>query len=109
MSTYKGIKGESIVGRTSNFTSPSTEGQIFYNTTDNVFRTLVSAKSWSAGGTLTTARYGNAGGGTTSAAVIFGGYDTSYQSNLTEEYKEPNDINMKIKPNNLFFIDFIEY
>ena len=80
MSTYKSIKGESIVGRTSNFTSPSTEGQIFYNTSDDVFRTLISAKSWSAGGTLTTARYGNAGGGTTSAAVIFGGYDTSNQS-----------------------------
>ena len=86
MSTYKSIKGESIVGRTSNFTSPSTEGQVFYNTTDNVFRTLISAKSWSSGGRMTTARYGPGGGGTTTAGLVFGGYDGSNQSNLTEEY-----------------------
>ena len=48
MSTYKGIKGESIIGRSSDFTSPSTEGQIFYNTTGNIFKTLISTAAWSS-------------------------------------------------------------
>ena len=61
-------------------------GEIFFNSTDGVFKSLIFAKSWSAGGKMTTARYGPGGGGTTTAGLVFGGYTGTAQSNLTEEY-----------------------
>ena len=78
MSTYKSIKGESIVGRTSDFTSPSTEGQVFYNTTDNAFKTLISAAAWSSAAPVNTANgfMGYASESTQTTGLLFGGYDT---------------------------------
>ena len=87
MSTYKGIKGESIVGVASNFTSPSTEGQVFYNTTDNVFKSLVATKAWHSGANLGSSRYGLAACGIQTAQVVAGGSDLPFGT-LTdaEEY-----------------------
>ena len=87
MSTYKSIKGESIVGVASNFTSPSTEGQVFYNTTDNVFKSLVATKAWHSGANLGSSRYGLAACGIQTAQVVAGGSDLPF-GNLTdaEEY-----------------------
>ena len=91
MSTYKSIKGESIVGRTSDFTSPSTEGQVFYNTTDNAFKTLISTAAWSSTSPVNTKNgfMGYASEATQTTGLLFGGYDVSgppYQVNITESY-----------------------
>ena len=87
MSTYKSIKGESIVGRTSNFTSPSTEGQVFYNTTDNVFKTLLATAAWNSGGNLSSARGFVAHTGTQTASLLAGGLSPApTYFTATEEY-----------------------
>ena len=85
MSTYKSIKGESIVGVASNFTSPSTEGQIFYNTTDNVFKSLVGAEAWHSGASLSRIVAAGMAFGTQTASGYAGGYDTAVRT-YTEEY-----------------------
>ena len=38
----------------------STEGQVWYNSTEGVLKSLVQIKAWSAGGNLPSARLGNA-------------------------------------------------
>ena len=91
MSTYKGIKGESIIGRSSDFTSPSTEGQVFYNTTGNIFKTLISTAAWSSTSPVNTKNgfRGYASEATQTTGLLFGGYDVSgppYQVNITESY-----------------------
>ena len=86
MSTYKSIKGESIVGRTSDFTSPSTEGQVFYNTTDNAFKTLISTEAFSSGANLSTPRQSMSGTGPQTANFVAGGIDPSARRAETEEY-----------------------
>ena len=70
-------------------TSPSEyEGQIWYNETTGNFRSVVAGGAWSSSASLTTYRYGGAGGGTQSAAFYGGGYKTPAPNpvDVTEEY-----------------------
>ena len=63
------------------------EGEIFFNSTDNVFKSLVNIEAWSSGGNLITGRQGVGGAGTQDAALAISGrtYPSPYVTN-TEHY-----------------------
>jgi len=75
MTTYKEIKGKTVLNVSSDLDNAEGEGQIWFNTSGNDFKTIVGLGSWSTGGNLNTARRtpGGAGNGTQTAASIFGG------------------------------------
>jgi len=73
MATYKGIQGFAIQNVTPD---PTTVGQVWYNSTDQVFKYytgVATPASWATGGDLNTSRYGIAGTGTVPAGLAFGG------------------------------------
>ena len=75
MTDYKEIKGKTILNVSSDLDNAEGEGQIWFNTSGNDFKTIVGLGSWSTGGNLNEARRtpGGAGNGTQTAASIFGG------------------------------------
>ena len=84
MSTYKGIRGLKVRDYTTNPDNPI-EGQLWYNTTDNVakYRIPNLLTSWRTDLSMNTARsfVGSAGGPT--SALVFGGSPSTAQ---TETY-----------------------
>ena len=48
------------------------EGQIWFNTSGNDFKTIIGIGSWSTGGNLNQARNAAAAGGTQTASIFFG-------------------------------------
>ena len=86
MTEYSGIRGTRVKYLSSDPTlNTSTEGQVWYNSTEGTLKSLVQIKAWSAGGNMGTARYGLGGTGTQTAALGAGGYSGTYK-NETEEY-----------------------
>ena len=85
MATYKGIQGFTIQNLSADPSNPI-EGQVWYNSTSNVWKVeeATTAGAWATGGTMGTARYGLTGAGTQTAALAFGG--GLPVSNATEEY-----------------------
>jgi hypothetical protein len=101
MATYKGIQGFGVETLASDPTEPGSVGQIFYNSTEGVFKTVkpggVSAGTWASGGPMNTARAQISGAGTKDAALVFSG-SVPPVSALTESYNgsswtEVNDLN----------------
>lgn len=100
MSTYKEIRGLKVRDYTTNPDNPI-EGQLWYNTTDNVARYRIPnvLSSWRTGGNLNDSRLRTGGTGLYNAALCFGGGDPSnnYTAN-TEQYNgsswtEMNNLN----------------
>jgi hypothetical protein len=87
MATYKGIKGFSIQNLSADPSNPI-EGEMWYNSTSNVWKVeeATTAGAWATGNNMNTARYALAGAGTQTAALAFGGYNPTNNSNATEEY-----------------------
>ena len=88
MTTYRNIHGRSIQSLATDPTESVAEGQIWYNTTSDTFKSIVSAAAWSSAASMSTARSGLAGGGTQTASWGVGGV-TSFPAtttNNTEEY-----------------------
>ncbi len=86
MTEYSGIKGTRVKYVASDPTlNTTTEGQVWYNSVAGVIKALVQNKAWSSGGSMATARYGQAGAGTQTAGLAFGGVNGGAQ-NKTEEY-----------------------
>ena len=86
MTTYKEIFGKQIKNYSSD-PANNAEGQVWYNTTSGTFKSLLSLGAWSAGGNLITSVFANAGAGTQTAGLGFGGYtDGSTRTNATVEY-----------------------
>jgi len=95
-----------FTGLTEIWSAPSifqktTEGQLFFNSTANAFKVTeqpIPPTSWSSGGTMNTARYAQAGAGSSlTAAISFGGAAPT-RSAATEQYNgstwtEVNDLN----------------
>ena len=99
MSTYKEIFGKYVRSVGSDPSAAVGEGEIWYNTSSNTFKSSVRVAAWSSGGALTTARSYIAGGGTQNAALGVAGYvgaPSGVRGN-TEEYNgtswsEQNDL-----------------
>ena len=85
MTLYKGIQGFSVQNLSADPTDPN-EGQLWYNSTSNVWKVeeLTTAGSWATGNNLNTARQQLGAAGTQTAAVAFGG--TPPVTGATEEY-----------------------
>ena len=91
MSTYKEIRGLKVRDYTTNPDNPI-EGQLWYNTTDNVARYRIpnlSVGAWRTAGNLNTGRYAKPGAtGTATAGLYFGGFvpTSPYYKALNESY-----------------------
>ena len=90
MSTYKNIRGKAIKSVSTNLSDTGAEGQIWFNTTDNQFKSVVSLEAFSSVSALNTARDALQIGsvGTQTAGIAFGGRTSPPESfkNETEEY-----------------------
>ena len=73
MSTYKELFGKYVQSIASDPTTAVAEGQVWYNTTSNTFKSLLSAGAWSAGGNLGSARTNGCAGGLQNSALYAGG------------------------------------
>ena len=90
MSTYRKIHGRSIQAVTTDPTESVAEGQIWYNTNSDTFKTVLSLESFTSVSPLSTARDALQVGsvGTQTAGIAFGGRTHPPESfkNETEEY-----------------------
>jgi hypothetical protein len=69
--------------------SPSTAGQLFYNSTSGTLKGIsLGAAAWASGGTANTVAYNLGGAGTKTAALAMGGANSTGTGSLTstEEY-----------------------
>ena len=75
MSTYKNIRGKAIKSVSTNLSDSGAEGQIWFNTTDNQFKSVVTIQAWSsvAGMNRSPGTGGTGVSGTSTATVAFGG------------------------------------
>ena len=75
MSTYKEIRGLKVRDYTTNPDNPI-EGQLWYNTTDNVAKYQIpnQVAAWRSQVNLNLARYGGGGAGTNTSGLVFAGY-----------------------------------
>ena len=87
MTTYKEIFGKPIKNVSSDFDNSEATGQIWYNTTSGSFKSVISGEAWSSGGPLVTASPGGgqAGAGTQTAGLVFGGNNGPILA-TTQEY-----------------------
>tara|TARA_R100001440_G_scaffold45986_1_gene65735 strand:+ start:1771 stop:3633 length:1863 start_codon:yes stop_codon:yes gene_type:complete len=90
MTTYRKIHGRAIKSVSSNLSAPSAEGQIWFNTTDNKFRSAVTLEAWSAGANTIVAKQRPGATGTQTAGLACGGFPAPPISpgavTSTEEY-----------------------
>jgi len=80
-----------FVQKVSSDPSPAGAGDVWYNTTSNALKSVVSLEAWSSASPVITANgfMGYASEGTQTAGLLFGGYNTGgppYQRNITESY-----------------------
>ena len=85
MSTYRKIHGRSIQAVTTDPTGDVTEGQVWYNTSSDTFKTTLLTEAWASASSVITKRRTAASGGTQTANFIAGGQTPSYTA-ATEEY-----------------------
>jgi hypothetical protein len=91
MSNYEDIYGKRVKELSADPTlNSSYEGQVWYNSTEGVLKSVVNFASFSAGANLIKARRSNSGinAGTLTAGICFGGQTNGLTSNVTdtEEY-----------------------
>jgi len=87
MSTYRKIHGRSIQAVTTDPSETVAEGQIWYNTNSDTFKTVLLTEAWVSSSSNTTARTYAGRTGTQTAHLGFGGYlATNTPTNVTEEY-----------------------
>ena len=90
MADYADIYGKRIKELSEDPTLDSSyEGQVWYNSTTGLLRSLVKIKAWSSSGNMGTARYLIGSCGSQTGALGFGGYSGAYK-NDTEEYSGYN-------------------
>ena len=89
MSTYEQLKGLKVKYLSADTSGDRlVEGELFYNSTDFGLKSHIAVSAWSAGGNLITSVFANAGAGTQTAGLGFGGYIAggSNRTNETVEY-----------------------
>ena len=86
MTTYKDLSGKFVMSVGSDPSAAVGEGEIWYNTSSNTFKTSIDVFAWSSGGAMGTARRQVGGfGHTQNTGVCFCGQNPPALS-LTEEY-----------------------
>ena len=85
MATYRELHGKAVKTVTTNPSDDAAEGQIWFNSTDNTFKSIVALESFTSTSPLTTARYEVAGFGVQTANVAACGVIPP-RTNVTEEY-----------------------
>jgi len=86
MTTYKEIFGKYVRSVSSDPPAALGEGEIWYNTSSNTFKTVGFNFAWASGGTLGTARTFGGGAGDKDSGLVAGGYGASGSTADTEEY-----------------------
>ena len=74
MTTYKETFGKQIKNLSSDPPAAVSEGQIWYNTTSNVFKSTLLISAWASGGNFPDSRRGGFSAGTQTASFYAGGY-----------------------------------
>jgi len=89
MTTYRKIHGRAIQAVTTDPSESVTEGQVWYNTNSDTFKSVLQIEAWSSGSPMITARrlLASSSENTQSSAWGAGGYvDGTGDQNSTEEY-----------------------
>ena len=89
MATYREIHGKAIKSLSTDPSAPTDAGQIWYNTASDTFKSILNVEAWASAASMGTARDASNGGGTQTAAIVFGGLvgpGSPNNSALTEEY-----------------------
>ena len=88
MTTYRNIHGRSIQAVTTDPTGDITEGQIWYNTTSDTFKTVLLSEAWASSGSTINTRSSHTVSGTQTANLIAGGATPPSSTNIAlgEEY-----------------------
>ena len=86
MSTYRKIHGRSIQAVTTDPTETVSEGQVWYNTTSDTFKTTLVNEAWVSASPMISAKKAAMPGGIQTAAFTAGGNDGSTNVNSTFEY-----------------------
>ena len=88
MSTYESLKGLKVKYLSADTSGDRLqEGEIFYNSSDFNLKSHIAVGAWSAGANMLTARRNMGSGETpTTAGLVFGGYNGTAATTVTEEY-----------------------
>jgi hypothetical protein len=86
MATYKEIFGKKIQALSADPPAAQGEGQIWYNSTSNTFKTATPSAAWASGGALPTALQTAGGFGTQTSAVQAGGSPGPSYNTVSNEY-----------------------
>lgn len=88
MANYNAIRGRLVQSLSSDPSITSAyEGQVWYNSTSSLLKSLSHIKAFASGGNVSTGRNSLGGTGTQTATVVFGGNTSPpTYSNATEEY-----------------------
>ena len=86
MTTYRQIHGRSIQAVTTDPTGDAAEGQIWYNTTSDTFKSVLVSEAWASSAPMISAKKAAMPGGIQTAAFTAGGNDGSTNVNSTFEY-----------------------
>ena len=85
MATYRELHGKAVKTVTTNPSDDAVEGQIWFNSTDNTFKSVVALEAWTSASPMLTSRNNPAGqGGTQNASWICGGNPPA--GTATEEF-----------------------
>ena len=88
MTTYRNIHGRSIQAVTTDPSETVAEGQVWYNTTSDTFKSVLLSEAWSSAATTINLTNNGAGAGTQTAGLTFGGRNPPGPAFVatTEEY-----------------------
>ena len=89
MATYKQIFGKQVKFLSSDPDNEA-EGQVWYNSTSNTFKTVVNSGAWSSSAPISTARNSTAATGTQTASLMIGGKTAPGTPNYTGTVEEYN-------------------
>jgi len=97
MATYKQIFGKQVKFLSSDPANEG-EGQIWFNSTSNTFKTVVSSGAWSSSAPINTARYATASTGTQTASLLMGGFHPPTKATAVEQYNGTGWSNETVMP-----------
>ena len=88
MTTYRKIHGRSIQAVTTDPTESVAEGQVWYNTSSDTFKSVVASEAWSSASPTINLTNNGAGAGAQTASLTFGGRNPPGPAFVatTEEY-----------------------